>query len=229
MKPQNSLSSEVSVIWQQLGYGEPRQFVCGFCSANVASERGYFAQDPVTGEILMQLNICHLCSRPTFFDEKGLQHPPPSSTQPIQHIVNPEIRTLLDEARRCLSVHAHTAAYWCCKKILILVCRDKGQNQIQSTSEALDYLKDSGHIPPALIEATETIQKSMPPASILRVQSHSESLELYQFTDIILRLVYELPQTMRELQSQSKRDTAKVTVGSHTNQILNKLQKGYIK
>jgi hypothetical protein len=73
------------------------------------------------------------------------------------------------------------------------------------------------------------IQKSMPPASVLRVQSHSESLELYQFTDIILRLVYELPQTMRELQNQSKRDTSKVTVGSHTNQILNKLQKGYIK
>ncbi len=229
MKIQKQDGTEVQIEWQQLGYGEARSFLCGWCSAHVASERGFFGRDTVTSEAVISVHICHLCGKPSFFDERDLQHPQPAYGSPIQHLNVPEIRELVEEARRCLSSHAYTAAHWCCKKILILICRDRGQTQIQTTKDAIEYLKTAGHIPPALLDAAEVILKSVSQAGKLKLMNHSEALEIFQLTDIILRLIYELPATMKEIQAQAHKQDLTGPPQSHANQILNRLQKGYLK
>ena len=51
-----------------------RTFVCGHCGTGVASQTGYVAEDPLTGQRAL-IYICHRCHRPNFFDVDGKQIP----------------------------------------------------------------------------------------------------------------------------------------------------------
>src|SRR5688572_29955058 len=98
--------------WQNLGSFDPRTYVCGYCGDKVGPDRGYY--DNASSRIY----ICGSCRQPTYFDDGDRQWPGVAFGSAVAGLPA-EVGGLYDEARRCMSVAAYTAAVMACRKLLM--------------------------------------------------------------------------------------------------------------
>lgn len=176
------------VDWQGAARLEPRTYRCGHCSRDVGPNRGYHA--PSRPDYLIY--VCSSCEKPTFF-EGGQQIPGALVGEDVQSLPG-LIREVYDEARRCMSVRAHTAAVLACRKLLMNVAVAQGAEKNKSFEYYVNYLSDEGWIAPNARPWVDRIRKLGNDATHeITHRSKDDAVDALVFIEMLLRTVYEFP------------------------------------
>lgn len=174
--------------WQSttiIGY---YSYTCGYCSEKTGVRDG-FKEDSGKGRIY----ICGGCNRPTFFEEFLTQTPAPILGNVVIHL--PEmIDSLYLEARLCTQVEAYTACVLTCRKILMHVAVEQGAETNQNFLQYVEYLADSGYVPPHGRGWVDHIRTRSNEANHeIVLMSKDAAFELLSFVELLLKFVFELP------------------------------------
>ncbi len=179
-----------TISWKGVTAISRGHYVCGFCGIEVGPDQGYFGKSTL-GEKLYIL-ICPNCQKPTFRHDE-VQVPAPVYGNKVSHVPT-EVCSLYDEARRCMSVSAYTAAVLVCRKLLMHIAVEKNAPEGKSFLEYVEYLCDNGYVPPDGKGWVDHIRKMGNEANheIAEV-SRTDAEELISFSEMLLRFIYELP------------------------------------
>jgi len=178
-----------------------KDYKCGYCSASIASQKGYYAT--VHGnphQFLGYIYICHKCLEPTYFNLRdNIQTPGPIIGNPVKHIPRPEVEELFDEAKSCFSIGAYTASVMSCRKLLMNLSVSEGAEEGKSYADYVNYLNDNNYIPPGGKIWVDSIRKLGNEANHEIAFKTSEDAErILNFTEMLLRFIYEMPGIMEE-------------------------------
>lgn len=176
-------------------------FVCGYCgNSSGPSEKYYSKRDNMGNNIVDgEIFICPTCNRPTFFDDKDeLQIPGPKIGESIEFLPD-DVDELYEEARSCISVNAFTSSVLTCRKLLMNVAVTKEADEGKSFFYYVNYLKDNHYIPPGSDNWVDHIRKKGNEATHeIPSISKEDAIELLDFTEMLLRFVYEMPGRMKK-------------------------------
>lgn len=166
-----------------IGY---RSYICGFCGDRTGVKVGYYG---VTNGFIY---ICGGCNRPTFIELES-QTPAPIAGNDVDHIPT-EIDILYQQARKSTQVNAYTAGVLVCRKILMHVAVNQGADPNLKFIEYVDYLADSGYVPPHGRGWVDHIRKKGNEANHeIVLMTKEDAFELLSFVELLLKFVYELP------------------------------------
>lgn len=166
-------------------------YVCGYCGAIAAPSFGYncLTRD---NKIRARLYICPACNKPTYISfDKNEQTPGPILGKNVLYV--PELTEVLyNEARKCITVGAHTSAVLACRKILMNVAVQEGATEGLQFIQYINYLEKNGFLPPKGRQWVDQIRKKgndatheIPPISL------EDATQILTFTEMLLRFVYE--------------------------------------
>jgi len=175
---------------------ENKSWVCGYCSHKVSSDRGYkigVHQDG-SGQQLGGIYICPNCKGATFFFPfNDRVYPSSAFGNPVSHLPE-EIESIYEEARRCTSTHCYTAAVLICRKILMNLAVAQGAKEGLKFAEYVNYLSDSGYIPPNGKHWVDHIRKKGNEATHeISLMDEADARDILTFTEMLLKFVYEFP------------------------------------
>jgi hypothetical protein len=176
--------------WEHERDVPPYSFDCGYCGHRVGPNRGYQA---AKNSAYVYIRICSFCRRPTFVDQDGSQHPGVAHGSPVEHLPA-DVRTLYDEARRCMSVSAHTSAVLACRKILMHVAVDQGvAEEGESFVHYVDALAKANYVPPGGRKWVDRIRRAGNEATHeIATKNQTEAEQVLRFTSSLLQFIYEL-------------------------------------
>jgi hypothetical protein len=178
---------------------QAKQFTCGFCDRDIASAKGFS-----TNVAAIRVYLCPFCRRPTFF-EQDLQHPGVSFGEAVSHLP-PAVAVVYDEARRCCSIDAHTAAGHLLRKLLMHVAVEKGAPEDQSFAAYVTYLSQNGYVPPDGKDWVDHIRlKGNEAAHEIRPMTGDDARDLVTFAEMLLKFVYEFPALMNARKAAAAR------------------------
>lgn len=175
------------MAWSNIQAVGSRTFRCGFCSFNVASDRGY-ANTTTSSRIF----VCPHCEKPSFFVHSN-QVPGVVPGNEVEHLPA-ELESLYREARNCCGVGAFTASVLASRKMLMNIAVKQGAKEGAKFIEYVTYLADNGYIPPNGKGWVDHIRKKGNEATheiALMMQADAE--ELVAFTEMLLKFIYEFP------------------------------------
>ena len=193
--------------WDNTSQVGPEKYVCGYCGKNVASDKGYTANDRdqlvsservLSGVVLWKIVICPLCQGPTFVlrrtaGERPVYEPAPPLGNRVDHVPD-DIEKLYDEARRCGTVSAYTAAVMACRKLLMHIAVDKEAPEGKKFIEYVEYLSDNHYVPPNGKDWVDHIRKKGNEANHeINIMDRGDALDLINFIEMLLKLIYEFP------------------------------------
>jgi len=187
--------------WTNVQNQQSRSYKCGHCGSPIASEKGYYATGLVNNinTYVGWIYICHKCTKPTFFDSGEQQIPGVSVGNPVKHITEPDIEKLYDEARVCYSVGAFTSSVMSCRKLLMNISVTEGAPEGKGFVEYVNYLNDNNFIPPKGKEWVDSIRRLGNEANHkIEFRSKEDATRIINFTEMLLRFIYELPGIMKE-------------------------------
>ena len=174
--------------WQHVVEIAPREYKCGYCDKEVASNRGYATTSSNQG-----IWLCPL-GHPTFFDSKGNQYPSTVFGRRVDNIPSEQVNDLYEEARRCMSVQAYTSAVLACRKLLMNIAVDKGAPTGKSFMDYVDYLAANNYLPPGGEEWVDHIREKGNEANHeILLMGREDAEVLIEFTEMLLKFVYEFP------------------------------------
>jgi hypothetical protein len=190
--------------WANTSPLQSNAFTCGFCGNQVASSTGYFAS-PEGGGVGAYLLVCHLCTRPTLFEQGG-QFPGVAFGELVDGISDKRLSDLYEEARRTTSASAYTAAVLCCRKLLMHIAVEKGASQGLSFVKYVEYLAEKNYIPPDAKSWVDHIRtKSNEANHEIVMMSKTDAEELVSFSEMLLKVIYEFPAAIkRRMEKPSK-------------------------
>lgn len=167
-------------------------FHCGYCGAIAGPSRYYH----IDGEDkYARIYVCPTCNRPTFI-YKNEQSPGPIMGEDIEYLPD-EIDQLYNEARKCISVNAYTSAVLSCRKLLMNISVSKGAEPGKSFAFYVTFLEENHFIPPNSREWVDHIRRKGNEATHeIPSIDKDDSIELLDFTEMLLRFIYELPGRM---------------------------------
>lgn len=175
-------------------------YICGYCSSKVGPSEKYVCSSHLTypdsaGEVL----ICPNCNKPTYlnnrFDE---QVPGPLIGNNVSHLTS-EVEQLYEEARKCISIAAFTSSVLACRKLLMNVSVSKGAEAGKTFSEYVNFLESNHYMPPNSKGWIDHIRKKGNEATHeIPSINQEDAVELLEFTEMLLRFVYELPGKMQK-------------------------------
>lgn len=176
--------------WQNIvGLKKPKQYVCGYCQANVASNLGYYESG---NPDYFFITICPNCSQPSYFNPSQ-QIPGISPGSVVKHVPE-DIAKLYDEARRAASVSAYTASVLVCRKLLMNIAVSQGAKHNLRFIEYVDYLAEKGYVPPNGKGWVDHIRKKGNEATHeILLMTATDSTELISFSEMLLKFIYEFP------------------------------------
>ncbi|HNV88191.1 MAG TPA: DUF4145 domain-containing protein [Methylotenera sp.] len=173
-----------------------RQFQCGFCGNKVATDKGFFNKD---GKYIVYL--CPHCQKPTFFDERANQTPGIAPGKDVGHLP-PELEAIYNEARRCVSVCAYTAAVLACRKLLMHVAVQQKAEAGKTFIHYVEFLADNGYVPPNGKGWVDHIRKKGNEATheivLMKIE---DAVELISFSEMLLKFIYEFPASVPIIQN----------------------------
>lgn len=106
-----------------------------------------------------------------------------------------DVAALYAEARDCMGVSAHTATVLLCRKILMHVAVETGADAGLKFVEYVQCLWDEHYVPPNAKGWVDHIREKGNEANHeITLMSRAEAEQLMSFTEVLLQLVYELPQ-----------------------------------
>jgi hypothetical protein len=177
--------------WTQTSHLPPKQFVCGFCDHKVGATEG-FATPAVHGHDVAHVYICPNCRRPTY-SIAGQHFPVAAPSSAVEHLPA-NISAIYEEARAAAGAGAPTAAVLACRKILMNIAVHKGAAERKRFIYYVKYLADKGYVPPDGHDWVDHIRnKGNEATHEIAVMSANDAKELLEFTQMLLRLVYEFP------------------------------------
>lgn len=193
-------------IWQNAIDLQAKEYVCGYCGKHVGPNKGTFSQDPGR-PVQSQIYFCSFCGQPTYFDYDGKQFPGVKFGNVVQHLPK-GLEQLYDEhrtsvapirsgrwrARGAMSSQAYTPAVLACRKILMNVAVGLGAKTGESFVTYVQFLADSGYIPPNGKHWVDHIRtKSNEANHEITLMSKDEAEKLITFVEMMLKFIYELP------------------------------------
>ncbi len=176
--------------WHGYANLEGVAYRCGFCSADVGPNKCYHIQESAN---IGHIRICTVCNRPTFFDNKNVQHPGVPFGQAVGNLPR-QIESLYTEARNCSSAGAYTAAVLACRKILMHIAVDQGSEKGLAFIDYVDYLAAKGFVPPHGKTWVDHIRKKSNEANHeIVLMNQNDAQELITFLEMLLKFIYEFP------------------------------------
>jgi len=178
-----------------------KSYKCGYCGSPLASEKGYYATEYIVGSTTTVgwIYICHKCQKPTYFEKNGNQTPGPLVGNSIKHIPEQDIERLYNEARMCYSIGAYTSSVMCCRKLLMSISVSEGAKEGKGFVDYVNYLNDNNYIPPNGKQWVDSIRKLGNEANHkIEFKNKEDATRIINFTEMLLRFIYELPGIMKE-------------------------------
>ncbi len=197
-----TIRSRYAFSWNHAGNLPSREFNCGHCGAQIASERGYSTQGinvTAAGPRHGYIYICHKCTRPTFFDLEGNQVPGTPFGESLPEIDNRSVNDVYEEARRATSANCYTAAVLCCRKLLMHIAVAKGAVPGETFADYVDYLANKNFVPPDARAWVDHIRKMGNEANHdIVIVKREDAEELLKFVEMLLTLVFVFPATVKK-------------------------------
>jgi len=196
--------------WSNIGTILARQFKCGYCDKEVASDKGYKNETRGGG---WTIYICPSCSKPVYFENED-QHPSSKKGNRVEKLPT-EIESLYNEARTSTTINANTAAVLLCRKLLMHIAVEKGAKTGESFLFYVDYLAEAGYVPPDGKGWVDHIREKGNEANHEIVLMKSEDAEdLLTFSEMLLKFIYEFPSKVKKSQDETIVDQAGKIAGS---------------
>lgn len=200
--------------WKNLQNIRQIRYVCGYCGTDTTPAYSWLS-DPYSEDRTYQgyVAICTNCNQPSFLDvdisrnDFRARSVTPSSKIGKEIDGLPEdVLKLYDEARKCSSSGAYTAAVLTCRKILMHVAVEKGAASNKSFFEYVQFLAEKNYIPVDGHDWVDFIRiKSNEANHEIQVMNFEDAEDLITFTEMLLRLVYEFKNRLtRKTTSSSK-------------------------
>lgn len=171
------------------------QFACGHCgtavSGAVVAQHSFKPMPGNKHNTIIQWVLCPSCSLgSTIIDGQAF---PGAAFGPEVQGLSTDIEAAYSEARRCMEVHAFTAAELICRKILMHVAVEKGEKEGESFASYISYLENQGYVTPPMKPWVDIIRKHGN-ASTHKLESPSQERaeSTVMFTAELLRLTYEM-------------------------------------
>lgn len=104
-----------------------------------------------------------------------------------------DVEAAYSEARRCIEVHAYTAAELICRKILMHVAVEKGAKEGESFVSYINHLETKGYVTPPMKAWVDTIRlHGNASTHKLKAPEKERAESTVMFTAELLRLIYEM-------------------------------------
>ncbi len=185
------------IDWRSSADIGSRSYRCGHCGTDIASTIGYLGVHR-TGH-RSQVYICHKCEKPTFFDMYDDQVPGFPFGNPVMEISDPRVLSLYEEARRCTSANAHTAAVLCSRKLLMNIAVSKGAPEGLKFIEYVEFLANKGFVPPGGIDWVDHIRtKGNEATHEITIMKREDAEELIGFSEMLLKFIFEFPARVKK-------------------------------
>lgn len=180
-------------------YSSSRSFsyICGYCGTKVGPSFHYYCKREINTQtrITGSVYICPNCNKPTYITQDE-QVPGPILGKDIDYLPQ-DIQNLYDEARKCITVNAYTSSVLSCRKLLMNISVSKGADAGKSFGFYVTFLEDNHFIPPNSREWVDHIRKKGNEATHeIPEINKDDAIELIEFTEMLLRFIYELPGKM---------------------------------
>jgi hypothetical protein len=198
-------------IWQSVQTQGNVRYKCGYCGTDTSPSKGWNT-DNNNGQIGYVL-ICTFCNKPSFVETKNdltIRNTPAVVLGNKVSGLPDEIEKLYDEARKCTSINANTSAVLTCRKILMHVSVEKGAQKGKSFIEYVNFLADNNYIPQDGKEWVDHIRsKSNEANHEIVIMGINDSDDLINFTEMLLRIIYEFKHRLKKDSIVSPTDNAK--------------------
>lgn len=187
-----------TVYYKDLADVLGKSLTCGYCGHLVHPNKGFpiVTVPRYTGvkeEERGGVYICPSCDGAIFCPPSGDQYPSAPFGNALKHLPS-SINAAYQEARRCTQEKCFTAAALMCRKILMHVAVDKGAKPGKTFVEYVDHLKDKGHVTAASSDWVDHIrEKGNEATHELPDISEEDANDLLDFTEMLLKTVYEFP------------------------------------
>jgi hypothetical protein len=174
------------------------QYQCGYCDRLIASEWGWVTSESSSAVIY----ICPNCGSPSFFELPnwvgGKVVPAPRLGEAVDHLPE-DVQRVYDEARRCTSSGAYTAAVMLCRKLLMHIAVEKGAKEGLQYAAYVTYLDEHGYVPPDGKAWVDQIRNLGNEANHeLPDMQETDTEDALDFTGMLLKFVYEFPARRRK-------------------------------
>lgn len=187
-----------NIVHDAYGYS----YTCGYCNAN-AVEKNYYESEHDGHGGSQKLILCPKCRKPNYFDYDDSQLPLPKYGGDVDYLPD-DISGLYDEARSCISVGAFTSSVLACRKLLMNIAVNKGAGQNLSFKKYVEYLDDNNFIPPGGKDWVDDIRSIGNDATHeIDLKEKEDAEELIDFTEMLLKIVYEFPERHKKIPSIS--------------------------
>jgi hypothetical protein len=176
--------------WENVAKIPAKGYVCGYCGHNVASDLGW-CEEAVPAEII-SIRICPCCKMPSFF-HGGAQIPGVAFGNSVANTPE-DIQSLYEEARKCTSAGAYTATVMLCRKLLMHIAVEKGDEEDKSFTDYVNYLANKGFVPPDGRAWVDHIREKGNQANHeIKIMDKTDAEELIVFCEMLLKFIYEFP------------------------------------
>ena len=91
--------------WNNVQDVPGQAFICGYCSVDVGSGKGYLIEDGSSAFI----RVCPRCNSPSFFGLDGSQWPGPKVGANVVNLP-PDVQAIHEEARNAIAANAPTGS-----------------------------------------------------------------------------------------------------------------------
>lgn len=183
------------VIWKDAQNLRPLEYKCGYCGLVVSSEKGWLYYNTSTGQVIsdVAVRICPHCNGPSVFSLGNFQVPGVAFGNSVGSTPQ-EIHALYEEARRCTSAGAYTAAVMACRKLLMHIAVKQGAKPGDSFLDYVTYLTDKGFVPPGGRDWVDHIrQKGNEANHDITLMNKTDAENLIHFSEMLLKFIYEFP------------------------------------
>lgn len=200
----------MEIQWNHIQNLSNRDIICGYCGKAQLANQGWSgtktskiptgtrgavvitsARDPVKSR---SIYVCIKCGCPNYFDDaQGKQTPGAKIGRKINKLPE-EIENFLDnEIKACFSAGAYGACVMAGRKLLMNICVKKGAKEGKSFESYVDYLDETGYIPPDGKHWVTEIKKLGNKANHRIVDRTREDAEkIIIFIEALLLYMYEL-------------------------------------
>jgi hypothetical protein len=182
-------------------------FTCGHCRAltTTAQRFALFQGAHQQPDAQVAILVCTACWRPNYFEGHRQVPAPPVGAGPVEHLPD-HVLSNYREAIASQGAGAPTGAAILCRKILMNVAVHKGAAPNLHFVDYVDYLVNNHYVPPGSTDWVKHIKDRGNEATHeIEPVTSTDAIELLEFTESLLRYVFELPGKMRARRSQTSK------------------------
>lgn len=172
-----------------------KNFRCGYCGENVASDRGYKIgqHGDGSGAQLGGSYICPNCKGLNFISPQGEWFPGQVFGRGVKNVPD-ELDKLYEEARKCVKEKCYTGSVLLCRKMLMNIAVAQGAKEGLRFIEYVNYLAENGFVPPNGKKWVDHIRKKGNEATHeIALMEENDAKDLIVFTEMLLMFIYEFP------------------------------------